>query len=159
VVDLNLLNLNLLNLNLLTVTYLFLNHSQLRLDDRGRFAMATDHFDQLRGDAAEANVIVSLGVRNQLEIWPVEGFSAKLARLKAKADEDQSFLPSLVKLSSMSKQGVVDKQRRVSLPLELRTKAGIDPSTEVMVYGAFDHVEVWTPEAFESFIARAERDV
>jgi DNA-binding transcriptional regulator/RsmH inhibitor MraZ len=94
-----------------------------------------------------------------LEIWPVENFKAKLARLKAKVDEDQSFLPSLVKASSMSKPGVVDKQRRVSLPQDLRTKAGIEPSAEVMVYGAFDHIEVWTPAAFEEFIGRAERDV
>jgi MraZ protein len=139
--------------------YFFLTHTQLRLDDRGRFALSTDHFDQLRMGAPEAPIIVALGVRNQLEIWPVEVFKAKLARMKAKADEDQSFLPSLVKSSSNAKPGVVDKQRRVSLPVELRAKAGIEPSTEVMVYGAYDHIEVWTPEAYEQFTASAERDV
>ncbi len=43
----------------------------------------------------------------------------------------------------------VDGQGRVTIDREMRTFAGIEPSSPVIVSGAFDRVEVWHPEAFE----------
>lgn len=54
---------------LVHVSYLFLNNTRVKLDDRGRFAVTAVDFDQLRHDNDIADVIVALGKDNQLEIW------------------------------------------------------------------------------------------
>jgi MraZ protein len=48
----------------------------------------------------------------------------------------------------------LDKQRRLSLPANYVKALGL--SREVMVVGAWKHIEVWRPEEWESYVARAD---
>ncbi len=139
--------------------YLFLNNTQVKLDDRGRFAVSAGDFDQLRTGDEVAEVIVALGKDNQLEIWPRDAFYAKAARMKQKADEDEEWLAALRRLTARAKHAQVDKQRRIALPTDLRVDAGIDLATEVSVNGCFDHIEVWRPEDFAKATQTAKRDL
>jgi len=43
----------------------------------------------------------------------------------------------------------VDGQGRITIDRDLRSFAGIEPGSPVVVSGAFDRVEVWHPESFE----------
>jgi division/cell wall cluster transcriptional repressor MraZ len=146
---------------LVHVNYLFLNNTRVKLDDRGRFAVSAVDFDQLRHDNDVADVIVALGKDNQLEIWPRDAFEAKAQRMKSKADEtnDEVWLKALRRLASNAKLAQADKQRRVSLPVELRKEAGFDDSSEVVVNGCFDHIEVWRPADYAVATEKAERDL
>jgi division/cell wall cluster transcriptional repressor MraZ len=139
--------------------YLFLNNTQVKLDDRGRFAVAATDFDQLRNGDDVAEVIVALGKDNQLEIWPRDAFHAKAALMKKKAEEDPEWLGALRRLTSRAKHAQVDKQRRIALPAELRSDAGIDLSAEIAVNGCFDHIEVWRPEDFARATETSSRDL
>jgi MraZ protein len=55
--------------------------------------------------------------------------------------------------SSKATDGELDKQGRISLPQNLRDSGHLDG--EVMVVGAFDHIELWSPEQY----ARADAEL
>jgi division/cell wall cluster transcriptional repressor MraZ len=139
--------------------YLFTNNTRVKLDDRGRFAVAVVDFDQLRHGNEAADVYIALGKENQLEIWPADAFRAKAAIMKEKAQSDSRWMTSLRRMMANAKPAQVDKQRRVALPVELRNSARMEASTEVIVNGFFDHIEVWLPEAFLASTEEAEFDL
>ncbi|WP_373854359.1 division/cell wall cluster transcriptional repressor MraZ, partial [Arcanobacterium haemolyticum] len=47
-----------------------------------------------------------------------------------------------------------DKQGRITLPVALRSYAGLD--RELAVIGSGDHVEIWDAEAWNTFLTTSE---
>ncbi len=46
----------------------------------------------------------------------------------------------------------LDAQGRAALPKALLEFAGIQPGSKALIIGAFDHIEVWDPERFETYL-------
>ncbi len=118
----------------------FHGKTTLKIDEKGRFNLPIDHRKKL-GDSA----IVTIGPLDQLEIWPMEGFSELLTRLDELSQTDESYGDTLRWVSSHSKEVGIDAQGRIALPLELRTLVGI--STQIILLGSVRRIEVWPADA------------
>ena len=60
------------------------------------------------------------------------------------------------RLSEYSNMSTVDSQGRITIPGWLLEKAGIEK--DVVVFGAFDRVSVWAPEAYGTWVGEVDID-
>jgi MraZ protein len=118
----------------------FIGSNTIKIDDKGRFNLPVAHRNKL-GDAA----IVTVGLNNQLEIWPAPSFDLLITELDAKSREDETLVDTVGWLSMYSKEVGIDSQGRIALPLELRTIVGIE--SQINLLGRARRLEVWAANA------------
>ncbi len=119
----------------------FFGNTTVKVDDKGRFNLPSDH-RKLLGDQA----IVTLGPEEQLEIWPVPAFNDMLAEFDTKARENPEYRTLMRYVSKHAKVVGVDSQGRIALPVELRNLVGIQGASLISVLGAFRRIEVHSAE-------------
>ena len=126
---------------------MFVGNSKRKLDDKGRIVLSAGLRDELDGLGYAA---VADGC---LAIWTDAGyrdFTDDLRRRVREAGE----LPNVVlrKLAADTERIRADAQGRVTLPAALLDKAGIGSGagTEVVVNGAIDRIEIWSPTTWEA---------
>jgi MraZ protein len=89
-----------------------------------------------------------------LAIWPVEAFQAEVEKAAngPSADENSRFIHRMY--ASGASDESADGQGRVTVPSVLRDYAGLDK--EITVIGAYTHVEIWNPTAWEEYKSNKE---
>jgi len=75
-------------------------------------------------------------------------FEESLKQLNLFNDQERFFLRTLL---SWADEAVLDAQFRVMIPKMLLDFARIEKT--VLILGAMDHLEIWNPELFESYIS------
>jgi transcriptional regulator MraZ len=120
---------------------MFLGEYQHSLDAKGRVILPARFREQLEGGA-----VMARGLDGCLDVYPPAEFQRRAAEMheagKRGARERQvsrSFFWG-------SGPAVPDSQGRVAIPPPLREYAALD--REVVVAGAFDHVEIWDAQRF-----------
>jgi MraZ protein len=124
-----------------------------RIDPKGRLPVPPPFRRALRDPGADHVVLTLLD--QCLAAYP----PAEWARL----EEQLASLPAFSKpvkaltraLASRAVDCAVDGQGRVLLPQALRAAASL--SKEAVVVGVLNRFEVWSPEAWESFLRDSER--
>jgi len=66
---------------------------------------------------------------------------ARVKRGDASRDRQRAFAAS-------ANEASIDKQGRVTISPELRSYAGIDPQSAIVLLGDLDHIEIWEPDAY-----------
>lgn len=113
------------------------------IDAKGRLIVPSRLRDELDGN----KVVLAQHFTSCIGMWTGEGWS-KLAEELLSLGRSSARARRLVRqFSSSASQEEVDKQGRVTIPPSLREYAGID--REVVVIGALDHGEIWSPERWE----------
>ncbi len=105
------------------------------LDPKGRVILPV-RFRERLADAFVTSEIDCLG------LWPRQAFlvrAEEMNRLAKSGDEADSDLASF--FFSGTREASPDKQGRVPIPSHLREFAGLE--RDVVIVGAYDHVEVW----------------
>jgi len=122
-----------------------------RLDEKGRFFLPPRHREQLVD-----GLVMARGQERCLVIYPTAEFGRMV-------EETAASLPDILKVrdfkrmaSAMAVDTRPDKQGRISIPTELREYANLDK--DIVVTGAFDHVEVWNPTAWAEYTEKKEPD-
>jgi MraZ protein len=114
------------------------------IDAKGRLIVPSRLRDELPNDR---KVFLGQYFTGCVGIWWGEGWArleADLVNLKRSSPESRRWVRVF---SSSVHQDEVDKQGRVTVPAALRDYAGID--RDVVVLGAIDHGELWSPERWE----------
>ena len=129
---------------------MFLGTYSPKLDDKGRLFLPAKWRDQLAG-----GLVITKGQENCLYVFPEADFAVMGAGLRnapvtAKALRDYSR----VFFSSASDE-VPDKQGRITVPVPLRTYAGLDK--ECIALGVNDRVEIWDVAAHTAWLSESER--
>ncbi len=131
---------------------MFVGTSQRKLDDKGRITLSAQLRDELAGPGF---IALADGC---LAIWTEEGyreFTADLRR-RVRGGTDPSVDPLVLRTLAASTDRIrVDGQGRVTLPATLLEQAGIGSGagTEVVVNGAFDRIEIWSPAVWDRLFA------
>ena len=113
------------------------------IDAKGRLIVPSRLRDELDGN----KVVLAQHFTNCIGMWSGEGW-AKLSEELLSLGRSSAQARRLVRqFSSSVSQEEVDKQGRITVPPALREYAGID--REVVVIGALDHGEIWSPERWE----------
>lgn len=85
-----------------------------------------------------------------LFVYPHENWLKKMEELNAAADSVEKKNA----IRAFSSQGFpmeLDSQGRIIVPAEYQKKAGLDK--EVVIAGVMDKIELWSPPAYERFLA------
>lgn len=124
----------------------FFGEDSHALDPKGRIILPIRYRERL-ADAFVTSEVDCLG------LWPRDTFLVKAAEMSERArtgDEADSDLASF--FFSGAREAMPDKQGRVAIPPHLRDFAGLE--RDVVIAGAYDHVEVWDAVAWQDKKAR-----
>ncbi|MCC7162867.1 MAG: division/cell wall cluster transcriptional repressor MraZ [Anaerolineae bacterium] len=120
---------------------MFLGEYAHNLDDKGRLTLPARWREELG-----QHVVVTRGMETCLMVFPAAKFETFLHEINTVGMTAADARGLSRFFSSKATDDELDKQGRVSLPLNLREFAHLNG--EVMVVGAFDRIELWSPAQY-----------
>ncbi|HLG00334.1 MAG TPA: division/cell wall cluster transcriptional repressor MraZ [Acidimicrobiia bacterium] len=118
---------------------MFLGEFQHNLDDKGRVILPAKFRDGLGHGA-----VIAKGRDKCLAVYPPDEWEAVATRTRELARGGPRERAAARSLFAGAMEVAPDKQGRVAIPNNLRVYAGLD--REVVVTGAFTHVEIWNAQ-------------
>jgi MraZ protein len=92
-----------------------------------------------------------------LALWTPAEFDTQLEEMKAKADAGREDRNLARVWASGSSEVEVDKSGRMPIPAYLRTFARLE--ADVLVIGAIDRIELWSPQVWEEKVLPSEQQL
>lgn len=128
---------------------LFVGAVERQLDDKGRLALPS-RFRVALGERC----YLAKGMGMCVTVVPAPVFEAEAESMRARVATGEVPMNHLRALAGSAQLVVLDKQGRVTVDEQLRAYAGLSTDATVTVAGAFDRLEIWTPDRY----ARIDRD-
>jgi MraZ protein len=132
----------------------FSGHYRTRIEASGRLALPA----AFKGAFADAAIVRSSG-RTSLMLMTPRAFELVVDALKASDPEMMLDSRKRQLLFMGSPRISVDRQSRVVLPPELRSKVGIEGEMELVVAGAIERLEIWPAARYDAEQAPMVDDV
>lgn len=120
------------------------------LDDRGRVAVPA----RFRGRLADG-VTLTRWLDSCVAVFPREAWEELAEKLRALPVSSPDARQFGRFMASGAVEVELDRQGRVLVPGFLRAYAGLEPG-EVIVVGALNRLEIWSPSAWEPYRSRIE---
>ncbi len=121
-----------------------------KLDDKGRLFLPAKFRDDL-----EEGLMVTRGQERCLTVYSLAEFSVITDRLREASLTEKNTRDYVRLLASGAFQETPDKQGRITLAPLLRQYASLEK--DVVVIGSINHVEIWEPRAWETYLAQQEQ--
>jgi MraZ protein len=122
------------------------------VDEKGRVSLPSKIRKNLAPEAMDS-FVVTRGYESSLDLYPLDIwnlFEEQLrSQLNVHREEDRLYIRTLMR---WAQDVELDKQSRIMIPSEHMNFAGI--STQVVIAGAFDKIELWSPENFRQYHER-----
>ncbi len=128
----------------------FIGEFTYTIDDKGRVNIPAKFRKNLT-PAAMNTFIIMRSKTGCLDVYPQDIFEKKvLSKIEqmSHSDEAQRYYMSVVGANSCDSQ--LDSQGRIAIPQKLLEYAGI--SKELRIIGAFNRIELWSPERREHYL-------
>lgn len=122
---------------------MFLGEYFHSLDEKGRVVMPSSFRDELK-----AGCVVTKGQDGQLLIYTPEEFQKRATEVLAEQPKNRSGRRFARTVFAGADSVDVLAGGRVKLNGDLRGFAALEPSTEVVVLGVLDHIEVWNKDKY-----------
>jgi MraZ protein len=90
-----------------------------------------------------------------LALWTPAEFERQMAAMQARAASGRTDRNRARLWAANSHEVEIDRQGRMAIPSHLRAFAGLD--ADVLVHGAIDRVELWSPPVWEQRVAPDEQ--
>ncbi len=136
----------------------FTGRSENRVDAKGRINVPASIRKILAPKAHDEVVILYVPTRHLL-VFNKDYWSSTIQQSiidRSHVIGRENMWRVIHRLSEYSHMSSVDGQGRITVPSWLLEKAGIDK--DVVVFGAFDRVSIWSPEAYETWMGGADVD-
>jgi len=128
---------------------MFVGQFSHTLDDKNRLVLPAKFRSQL-----SSTVYLSLDLDSCLSVYSEEEYQKKAERINSLDDFDKDSRALKRVFFANSSEGNLDKQGRLMVPDFLLRKAGV--KKDVVVIGAFDHIQIFSSEVFSSKIPEEE---
>lgn len=125
---------------------MFLGEHTPTLDEKGRLTLPAKYRDELE------SAVLTSEVDGCLALWPPEEFHIRARELQQQAKRDTASHDKASYFFAGAQEVTPDKAGRISIPQSMRDFAGLRGA--VVVTGAFDHVEIRSPEVWGDKKAR-----
>jgi MraZ protein len=123
----------------------FIGRYEHSLDGKGRLILPARF--RLSFDSV---AIVSKEKDRCLAIWTPDEFDKKAEKMAPLMDGNQQQRAEARAFWMGSAEVDIDKQGRLALPTYLREFAGMEEGASVLVHGAHNHIELWSPHLWEA---------
>jgi MraZ protein len=121
------------------------------IDQKGRLIVPSRLRDELDGD----RVVLARWAEGCVAMYSGEGWRALEGALLEQSRSDPNVRAVVRAIAASAHQDEIDRQGRITVPEHLRDHAHI--GREVVVVGALDHGEMWSPQRWEEEQARVEQ--
>ncbi len=128
---------------------MFLGEHSHALDVKGRVILPVKFRDQLQ------EAFITSETDGCLALWPPDHFQRRAQEMqeRAKGSPDDRTVARF--FFAGAQEAAPDRQGRLALPPHLREFAGLE--RELVINGAFDHVEIWDSARWREKKAAGER--
>lgn len=131
----------------------FIGRYEHSLDAKGRVILPVKFRTEF-----ERGGFLSQHAEGCLALWTPDEFDTQLEVIKAKADAGPREDRNLARVwASGSSEVEVDKSGRMPIPAYLRTFARLE--SDVLVIGAIDRIELWSPAVWEEKVLPSEQQL
>ena len=131
----------------------FLGTFDYAMDERGRVPLPPRYRDAFR-----EGIVLSQGSPDPcLRVYTQASFDAQATEFTSQSAMHRKGRDLRKALFSRSHEAELDKQSRVLIPAALREYAGL--SGKVLVIGAGEWLEIWSPAAYEREMTRVDADL
>ena len=114
------------------------------LDAKGRLIVPA----RLRDELVNDQVVLTMWPDGCIAMWSGEGWRRLEGKLLEQRRSDRTARSVVRAIAASAHQDTLDRQGRVMVPQHLRNYAGV--ARDVVVTGALDHGELWSPERWDS---------
>ena len=130
---------------------MFLGTHTPRLDDKGRLFLPAKYRDELAG-----GVVITKGQGQErcLYVFPRDEFARIAEALRTQPETTQAVRDRSRVFFASASDELPDRQGRITVPLALRTYAGLQ--RDCVVVGANTRLEIWETQAWETYEAAQE---
>jgi MraZ protein len=131
----------------------FLGTFDYAMDERGRVPLPPRYRDAFR-----TGVVLSQASPDRcLRIYTQEAFEAQAAQTMAQPPLTRAGRDLRKSLFSRSSDAELDRQNRILIPAHMREWASL--SGKVLVVGAGEWLEIWSPEAYAAEMERVDAEL
>jgi MraZ protein len=128
----------------------YLGSYQHQIDEKGRLSLPAP----FRRDEAEMPMVLVRVFPEALSLLPQSTWSGVAEGLRDLQRRNPALRARVLAITAQATEVVPDKQGRILVPPRLQQAAGIDG--QVLIVGALDRIELWSPERFEAATATAD---
>ena len=121
------------------------------IDAKGRLIVPSRLRDELEDDV----VVLTIWTEGCISMWSGPGWRELEKRLLEQRKSDRGSRSAVRNLAAKAHSDRVDRQGRIAVPTHLREFAGIN--RDVVVVGALDHAEIWSPDRWTPEEQRVEQ--
>ena len=123
----------------------FVGMHERQLDPKGRLALPASYRPRF-----EPSCYCVLGSANCIGVLTPAESQAVVSKMIAAVEAGERSSTELRAMAANMIEVPVDKQGRILLDERLRSYAGLELNSRVIVAGAFTRLEIWEPSAFEA---------
>ncbi len=127
----------------------FVGAHERQLDPKGRVALPAAFRRRL-----EPLCYLTLGQDKCLNVLTAADFDADAQDMLDKVRRGEMSRDEMRAKAARTVEVRVDAQGRINVDEKLRDYAGLQPDSPVVVAGAYDRLEIWQPERFETVSAQ-----
>jgi MraZ protein len=127
---------------------------QHSIDHKGRVSIPSRFRRLLSGEANDTFVLLR-GLETCVALYPLDEWRRMEERLRSRSFNDETNRRFLRLMLLDSTDGALDAQGRVAVPPRLIQHAEL--KREVQVNGVLDHIELWNPKHFETYVNNGKR--
>lgn len=129
---------------------MFLGTHEPRLDDKGRLILPAKFRDELAN-----GLVITKGQESCLYVFPAAEFANITETLRLAPVTSKSARDYMRVMFAGAHDEIPDRQGRISIPLGLRTYAGLEK--ECVVIGTNTRVEIWNSNSWNEYLADREK--
>jgi MraZ protein len=125
----------------------FLGSYTHQIDGKGRVSLPAS----FRREATDQSFVLIQAYEPSLALYPERSWAEVEERLRELLKHQPESRMYVLSIMSSAVEVVPDSQGRILIPARLQEAAGLDG--EVLLVGAIDKVELWSPARFQSAVA------
>ena len=127
---------------------MFIGEYRHNLDTKGRIIVPAKFREQLSN-----NIILTRGLDGCITIYTLDQWKEIYEQLKKLPSTKREARMYIHMLTSKAAEVEIDRQGRILIPAGLIKEAKIEK--ESVIVGAFDHIEIWAENAWDSYYKEA----
>lgn len=113
------------------------------IDAKGRLIVPS----RLRDEFSDDKVVLTKYMSGCVAMWSATGWGTLETQLLQQGKSGPNARSTVRAIAASAHQDAIDRQGRIGVPPNLREFAGVD--RDVVVIGALDHAEIWSPERWQ----------
>ena len=133
----------------------FKGQAEYSVDAKGRVAIPAKMRNAMNPEAKGA-FTVTRGFERCIFLYPLDRWLEMEGEIGSLSTYDREARAFTRRIMMWADEVSLDGQGRISLPKPLMEYAGIDD--RALILGAYDRIEIWDPDTFESYLNEEEAD-